>query len=178
MNQFSTDTKSLNYIDRTAKLGRDVKVWHFAVILADVEIADDVSIGSRAEIGRGTKIGKGSRIGSGVFLPPNSLVGERVFIAPSVTCCDDRWPIAGNAEYEAKPPILMDRCSIGAGSVLLPGVRIGRGAMVGAGSVVTKDVPDGAVVRGEPARVRHMLNFDIYAPAIRDELMESHLQPV
>jgi len=92
--------------------------------------------------------------------------------------CDDKRPWAGNSEYLAQPPRLMDGCSIGAGSVILPGVTIGKAAMIGAGSVVTKDVPDGAVVRGEPARLRSAMNFDVYAEPMRSELMESHLLPV
>lgn len=178
MNQYSTNTRALNFVDRSARIGERVKLWHFCVVLANVEISDDVSIGSGSEIGAGTKIGRGSRISAQVFLPSNSVVGERVFIGPRCVFTDDRLPRAGNTEYKAEPPRLLNGCSVGAGSVILPGVTIGRGAMVGAGSVVTRDVPDGAVVRGEPARLRHMTNFDVYALNVRDELMESHLLPV
>ncbi len=168
----------INFIDDTAKIGAGTKIWHFSVILQDVIIGENCSIGSHAEIGRGTVIGKGTRISALVFLPPHSQVGENVFIAPHVMFCDDKRPRAGNAEYLAQPPRILDGASVGAGSVILPGVTIGRGAMVGAGSVVTKDVPDGAVVRGEPARLRHMTNFDVYAEPKRSELMESHLLSV
>lgn len=177
MNQFS-DTGAFNFIDRSAQLGERVLVWHYAVILADVVIGNDVSIGSKAEIGRGTIIGNNTRISSGVFLPSNSKIGNQVFVGPNVTMTDDKMPFAGNAEYKAQPPTLLDGCSIGAGSVILPGVTIGRKAMIGAGSIVTKDVPDGAVVRGEPAKLRRTSNFDIYAEPKRSELMESHLLPV
>lgn len=67
-------------------------------------------------------------------------------------CCDDKFPRVNNAAYHAQPPVIEDDASIGAGAVLLPGVRIGRGALVGAGAVVTHDVPAGAVVYGCPAR--------------------------
>lgn len=141
-----------NFIDPTAKLGNGSKVWHWSVILQDVVIGENVSIGSCCEIGRGSSIGDGSRIGFGSFFPPHSSIGRFVFIGPQVTCTDDRYPRVNNAEYEAQPPIIEDFASIGAGVVILPGVRIGAGAMIGAGSVVTKDVPPGATLRGDPSR--------------------------
>lgn len=144
------------FIDPTAKLGRGVTVWHFARILARVVLGDDVSIGSGAEIGRGSSIAGRTRIGAGVFLPPDSVVGQRVFIGPNCTFTDDRHPRVpevAHATYCAQPPCIGDDAAIGAGCVILPGVTIGRGARVGAGSVVTKDVPAGAMVRGVPARI-------------------------
>lgn len=183
MNHYSANTHALNYIDKTATLGDNVKVWHYSVVLADVVIGDNVSVGSHSEIGRGTTIGKDSRISAHVFLPPHTTIGERVFIAPGVVMCDDKQPRAGNSEYKAEPPTILNGASVGAGSVILPGVTIGRGAMIGAGSVITRDVPDGAVVRGEPARLRYSTNFDIYAEKLgehgqvsRVELMEASLR--
>jgi len=143
-----------NAIDPTAKIGARTKVWHWTVILADVEIGEDCNIGSMVEIGRGCKIGSGTRIGSGVFLPPNSIIGRNVFIGPGTIMTDDRYPVVRNPGYNAEPPIIEDSASIGASAVLLPGVRIGYRAQVGAGAVVTRNVDAGAIVRGEPARVR------------------------
>lgn len=168
----------INFIDNSAKVGLGTKIWHFAVVLQDVVIGENCSVGSHCEIGRGTAVGDGSRISAFVFLPPNSQVGQNVFIAPHVMFCDDKRPRANNAEYHAQPPRILDGASVGAGSVVLPGITIGRGAMVGAGSVVTRDVPDGATVRGEPARLRYMTNFDVYAEPLQSELMESHLLPI
>jgi len=182
MHQFSNN--AFNFVDKTATVGENVKIWHFAVVLAEVEIGDDVVIGSRCEIGRGCRIGKGARIGSGVFLPPNAVIGEYAFIGPNSTFCDDRTPFAGNDRYTAEPPVLEAHCSVGAGVTVLPGVRIGTKSLIGAGAVITKDVPAGAVIRGEPARVRRSLNFDIYAEPLRSKMMEevplneTHLLPV
>ena len=151
MHQFTNN--AFNFVDKTAEIGLNVTIWHFAVVLADVKIGANVSIGSRTEIGKGSVIGPNTRISSGVFLPSNSVIGRDCFIAPNVTFTDDRYPRAGFTDsYLAEPPILEDGCSVGAGSVVLPGVRIGAGAMIGAGSVVTKDVPPKGHVRGEPAR--------------------------
>lgn len=169
---------SINFIDPTAVIGAETSVWHFSVVLAGVTIGHHCNIGSRVEIGRGSTIGNYVRISSGVFLPSNSVIEDEVFIAPNVTFTDDRHPRAGNTQtYKAEPPYLERGCSVGAGSVILPGVRIGAGAMVGAGSVVTRDVPAHAHVRGEPARMKPYskinteVNYDIYAEGIRDRVI-------
>lgn len=143
-----------NFIDPSAVIRKGTRVWHFAVVLADVFIGENCSIGSCCEIGHGSVIGNGSRIGHGVFLPPKSIVGENVFIGPSVTFTDDKAPRVNNPDYNAQPPIIENGANIGAAAVILPGVRIGAGAMIGAGAIVTKDVAPLRMVRCEPARER------------------------
>lgn len=143
------------FIAPCATLGDFVSVWHHAVILADVTLGDGVSIGSFTEVGKGTTIGAGSRIGAQVFLPPHTRIGQRVFIGPQVMCCDDRHPYVRGPEdgaYTPEPPVIEDGAVIGAAAVLLPGVTIGAGARVAAGAIVSRSVPPGGVVRGEPAR--------------------------
>lgn len=142
-------------IHPSATIGALTRVWANAGILQDVVIGSGCSIGRGAEIGRGSRIGNRSRIGWNAFLPPNSIVGEAVFIGPGVVCTDDRHPRVpdlDHAPYDAKPPVIGDGAAIGAGVVILPGITIGRGARVAAGAVVTKDVPDYGAVRGVPAR--------------------------
>lgn len=145
---------SVNFIDPTASIGEGTVCWHFCVVLQDVVIGENCSIGSGAEIGRGSVIGDRVRISAHVFLPAKSKVGDEVFIGPGAVFTDDRHPRAGNAQYRAEPPIIERGASIGAGAVILPGVRIGANAMVGAGAIVTKDVAAWSVVRSEPARER------------------------
>lgn len=145
-----------NFIDSSAHIGLGTNVWHFSVVLADVRIGNCCSIGSHCEIGKGSRIGDGTRIGYGVFLPPNSVIGDDVFIGPGTVFTDDKFPKVNNPSYYAKPPIVHTKASIGAGCVILPGVIIGEGAMIGAGSVVTKDVPPDTVIRGEPARIQRL----------------------
>lgn len=144
----------IHYIDRNAFVDRTSKVWHFAVILDGVVIEANCSIGSLCEIGRNSRIAYRTRIGHGVFLPSNSRIGHDCFIGPGVVFTDDRYPKANNPEYLAEPPIVEDYASIGAGAVILPGVRIGAGAQIGAGAIVTRDVPPGTHVRCEPARMK------------------------
>lgn len=151
MNHFSDRFGTRTFIDPSAEIGECVNIWHFTVVLANVVIGHDVSIGTGCEIGRGSKIGNGTRIGHGVFLPPNSIIGDNVFIGPSVTMTDDRYPVVNNHNYEAKPPVIEDDVSIGAGCVILPGVTLHKGARIGAGSVVTRDVPSNALVYGHRA---------------------------
>lgn len=143
------------FVDRTATTGQNVKVWHYARVLAGVTLGDDVMIGAGTEIGRGSTIGDGTRIQANCFLPSNTQVGRNVFIGPGVTMTDDRYPrvhARGGTPYTPEPPVIEDEASIGAGVVLCPGVRIGYAARIAAGAVVTRDVPRFGFVRGVPGR--------------------------
>ncbi len=146
----------LSCVHETVSIGGGSVIWQFASVLRDVTIGENVSVGANVEIGPGCKIGNRVRISHGVFLPPNSVVEDDVFLAPGVLASDDRYPRANNPDYHAQPPYFERGCSVGIGSVILPGVRIGAGALVGAGAIVTKDVPPKGHVRGEPAREKAM----------------------
>jgi UDP-2-acetamido-3-amino-2,3-dideoxy-glucuronate N-acetyltransferase len=143
-------------IDGSATWGEGTIIWWYAKVLQNVRIGDCCSIGGGTEIGRGTTIGDRTRIGANCFFPPNSRIGSWVFIGPGVKCADDMHPKVpqdGDPPYHAQPPVIEDEAVIGIGAILLPGVHIGRGAIVAAGALVTKDVPAGAMVRGHPARI-------------------------
>lgn len=129
-------------------------VWSFAVICEGVTVGDDCVIGSRVFVGKGCKIGNGVRIQDGAHLTPGMIVEDDVFIGPMVVTMNDKYPKVRNPNYEARPPHLSEGCSIGAGAVLLPGIRVGKYASIGAGAVVTKDVPDGMIVVGNPAKTK------------------------
>ena len=141
-----------SYVDPTAFIGARSTVWWYAQVGYGCRIAEEVVIGSNCYIGRESTIGARTRIQHGCFLPNRTEIGARVFIGPNVTMTDDKLPRVGNKDYKAQPPIIEDDASIGAGAVILPGVRIGAGAMVGAGAVVTRDVPPGVTYVGMPAR--------------------------
>ena len=136
----------------TAVIHEDVTIWRHAYIGTGVSIGRHVSVVGGAEIGNYSIIGEGSRIGFGVFLPARTIVGRNVFLAPRVVACVDKHPRAGFA-YKPEPPTFEDDCSVGANATILPGVRVGRGATVGAGAVVTHDVPPYTTVVGEAAHV-------------------------
>jgi acetyltransferase-like isoleucine patch superfamily enzyme len=115
-------------------------------------IGDNCSVGTNAVLEPGNRIGSRSRIHSGCFLE-NATVGERVFVGPNVTFTDDPHPPCVSCTESVGGATVEDGASIGGNATLMPGVRIGSGALVGGGSVVTKDVPPGMVVAGNPAHV-------------------------
>jgi len=140
------------FVARTAALGKGSIVYYFAQVREACLIGERVVIGSNCFIGEGTLIGSDTRIQHGCFLPKRSRIGSRVFIGPNVTATDDKRPRVNHRDYNAQPPTIHDDASIGAGAILLPGVIIGKGAMVGAGSVVVRDVPAGETYYGAPAQ--------------------------
>lgn len=134
-------------------IGARLQTGHGASIREDNRIGDDVSIGTNAVLEFGNRIGNGCRIHSLAFLEMATL-GNHVFIGPGTIFTDDPHPMGCPRYKECRGgAIVEDLVKIGAGVTVLPGVRIGRGALVGAGSVVAHDVPPGVVVAGNPARV-------------------------
>ncbi len=133
--------------------GRGFNTGHGALIRENNRFGNDVSIGSHATIEPGNVIGDRTRVHSGCFLE-NVTLGNDVFVGPNVVFTDDPHPVCRECMEIVRGAIVEDGAAIGANSTILPGVRIGRGALVGAGSVVTKDVPPEMVVFGHPATVR------------------------
>jgi acetyltransferase-like isoleucine patch superfamily enzyme len=138
---------------QSVDIGAGTRVWQYVVILPGARLGDDCNICSHCLIENDVVIGDRVTVKSGVQLWDGLRVGDDVFIGPNVTFTNDRHPRSGNREFEKLPTVLEEGCSIGAGAVILPGLRIGSAAMVGAGAVVTRDVPAGATVVGNPARI-------------------------
>jgi acetyltransferase-like isoleucine patch superfamily enzyme len=142
------------------KLGKGVRIFGF-VNLYGCEIGDDVKIGTFVEIQKGVKVGNRCKISSHSFLCEGVTLEDEVFVGHNVTFINDRYPRATNAEgalqteadWPCLPTLVKHAASIGSGATLLGGITIGEHAIVGAGSVVTKDVPAGAVAAGNPARL-------------------------
>jgi UDP-2-acetamido-3-amino-2,3-dideoxy-glucuronate N-acetyltransferase len=141
------------------KMGRNVRIFAF-VNLYGCEIGDDTQIGTFVEIQKGAKIGDNCKISSHTFICEGVTIESGVFIGHSVTFINDRFPRATNisgqlqteADWRCEPTLVKRGASIGSGATLLGGITIGENAIVGAGSVVTKDVQPNTIVAGNPAR--------------------------
>ena len=142
------------------KLGKNVKIFAF-VNLYGCEIGEETKIGTFVEIQKGAKIGARCKISSHTFICEGVTIESEVFIGHSVTFINDRIPRATaedgklqtEADWECQKTLVKRGASIGSNVTILGGVTIGEGALVGAGSVVTKDVPSGATVVGNPAKI-------------------------
>jgi acetyltransferase-like isoleucine patch superfamily enzyme len=116
-------------------------------------IGDDVSVGTLSVIEHHVEIGHRVRIHSQVFIPEYSILEEACWIGPNVVLTNAKFPMSPDAKKNLRGPVIRRRAKVGANVTILPGVVIGEDALVGAGSVVSRDVPAGAVVVGNPARV-------------------------
>ena len=133
--------------------GAGLQTGQGASIREDNHLGDDVSVGTNAVLEFGNRIGSRVRIHSGCFLELVTIEDD-VFVGPNVVFTDDPHPMGCPRYQDCKGgPVVRRLARIGANSTILPGVEIGQGALVGAGSVVVHDVPAGAVVAGSPARV-------------------------
>lgn len=141
-------------------LGKGVRIFGF-VNLYGCEIGDEVKIGCFVEIQKGVKIGRRCKISSHTFICEGVTLEDEVFVGHNVTFINDRYPQSTNgngelqteADWKCVKTLVKRGASIGSGATLLCGITIGEAAMIGAGSVVTKDVEPGMVVAGNPARI-------------------------
>jgi acetyltransferase-like isoleucine patch superfamily enzyme len=142
------------------RLGTGARIFNF-VNAYGCEIGDGSKVGSFVEIQKGAKIGKNCKISSHTFICEGVEIGDEVFVGHNVSFINDKFPAATNpdgslqteADWNCVPTKVGRRASIGTSATILCGVTIGESAVIGAGSVVTKDVPPGATVVGVPARV-------------------------
>jgi acetyltransferase-like isoleucine patch superfamily enzyme len=142
------------------KLGERVRVYAFTNLYG-CEVGDDSRIGTFVEIQKGAKIGRRCKVSSHTFICEGVTIEDEVFIGHNVTFINDLYPRAVNADgslqsdadWQCRPTLIKRGASIGSSATLLCGVTVGEGALVGAGSVVIKDVAAWTVVAGNPARV-------------------------
>ncbi len=146
------------------KLGENVRIYAF-VNLYGCEIGDDSRVGTFVEIQKGAKIGKRVKVSSHSFICEGVTVEDDVFIGHGVMFINDKYPRATaangapqtEADWVCVPTLIKRGASIGSNATILCGVTIGEGAIVGAGSVVTHDVPPGTIVAGVPARIKRKI---------------------
>jgi len=153
----------LRLIADNVRLGKNVRIYNFTNLYG-CEIGDDVKIGTFVEIQKGAKIGNRCKISSHSFICEGVTLEDEVFIGHNVVFTNDRYPRATtvngelqtDADWECIPTLIKRGVSIGSGAVLLCGITVGENAMIGAGSVVTKDVPPGAVVAGKTNKEKNI----------------------
>ncbi|MFN2454870.1 MAG: acyltransferase [Pyrinomonadaceae bacterium] len=142
------------------KLGRDVAIYNF-VNLYGCEIGEATKIGSFVEIQKGARIGRNCKISSHTFICEGVCIEDEVFVGHNVNFINDKFPRATShtgalqteTDWQVIPTLVRRGASIGTGAIILAGIEIGESAIVGAGAVVTKNVPANAIVAGNPARL-------------------------
>jgi acetyltransferase-like isoleucine patch superfamily enzyme len=134
-------------------IGSGFQTGHHTMIREENEVGDDVSVGTGSVVEHHVTIASKVRIHSQAFVPEYSVLGEGAWVGPNVVLTNAPHPLCPKAKECLKGPTLKRGAKIGANSTILPFLTIGEDALVGAGSVVVSDVPDGAVVAGNPARV-------------------------
>ena len=149
-NYFAHDS---SYIDNNISIGEGTKIWHFCHILSQTKIGQDCSFGQNCVIGPRVSIGNGVKVQNNVSIYEGVEIEDDVFLGPSMVFTNVINPRAFIVRRdEFKKTLLKRGCSIGANATIVCGITIGKYALIGAGAVVTKDVPDFALMVGVPAR--------------------------
>lgn len=151
---------STKKIATDVKLGKNVKIYDFTNLYG-CEIGNDSRIGTFVEIQKGVRVGKRCKISSHTFICEGVTIEDEVFVGHNVTFINDRYPRSTNRDgsvqsgedWPCLPTLIRKGASIGSSATILCGITVGENSIVGAGSVVTKDVPPNMVVAGNPARV-------------------------
>ncbi|MEM1509449.1 MAG: acyltransferase [Thermofilaceae archaeon] len=141
-------------VEEGADVGIGTKIWHFVHVRKGAKLGPNCNVGKCVYIDSGAAIGKGVKIQNFVSVYKGVTIEDEAFLGPSATLTNDRYPRAFSESWELVPTIIEEGASIGANATIVCGVKIGKYAMVGAGSVVTKDVPPHGLVLGNPAKLR------------------------
>ena len=147
----SVITLVTNFVSEKAKIGKNVRIWHFAYVGDNTEIGDNVKIGSLAHVDYNVKIGENTMIEGMFYIPPLSRIGKNVFIGPAAALTNDPYP----ASKKMIGVTIEDGAIIGSRAVIKAGVTVGKNSVVAMGAVVTKDVPPDTVVVGIPAKIKY-----------------------
>ncbi|MDA9291252.1 N-acetyltransferase [bacterium] len=147
---------------QTKNIGKGSFIWQYSILCEGVLIGQECNIGSHCYIEKNVKIGNRVTIKNGVYVFESITIGDDVFIGPNVTFTNDVYPRSRRGELRSQKTypetIICNGASIGGGATILPGVTIGRNALIGAGAIVTKNVDDDAIVYGEQATLQGNIN--------------------
>jgi UDP-2-acetamido-3-amino-2,3-dideoxy-glucuronate N-acetyltransferase len=141
-------------VEENTQIGENTRIWAFSHICKNVQIGHSCNICDHTYIESGVTIGNNVTIKCGVYIWKGVHLGNNTFIGPNVTFANDLKPKSGNRNFHLLETHIEDGASIGANATILPGIRIGKNALIGAGSVVTKNIPPDAIAFGNPARVK------------------------
>ncbi|MHC1604819.1 MAG: acyltransferase [Candidatus Methanofastidiosia archaeon] len=142
------------YVDPASKIGKGTKIWHFCHVREDARIGENCIIGKDVYIDFGVEIGNNVKIQNGVSVYHGVTIEDNVFLGPHMTFTNDAIPRSFNSDWEVVPTLVKRGTSIGAHATIICGVTLGNYCMIGAGSVVTKDVPAYGLVYGNPAKLK------------------------
>lgn len=146
--------ESTSIVDENAVIGDGTHVWNFVHVRENAEIGRDCVLGDYVYVGRGVKIGNGVKLENRATVYEGVTIEDKVFVGPHVTFTNDLYPRSFSTDWKIHPTHVKEGASIGARTVIICGATIGEYALIGAGSVVTGDMPPHAIAYGNPARVR------------------------
>lgn len=133
---------------QSSNIGEGTNIWQYCVVLPKAKIGKNCNVCSHCFIENDVIIGDNVTIKNGVYLYDGITIEDDVFIGPNATFCNDRYPKSKNKNFKLEPILIKKGASIGANATILPGVKIGENALVGAGCVVTKDVLSNSLYKG------------------------------
>jgi len=154
-------------------IGDDFQTGHHVLVREENRIGNSVSIGSNSVIEHHVNIGNDVRIHSNCFIPEYSVLEDDCWIGPGVVLTNAKYPLSEGVKERLKGPVIGSGAIIGAAAVILPGLTIGEDALVGAGSVVLENVPEHAVVAGNPARqIKDLTEIEVYRMRLNEHQAE------
>lgn len=145
-------------LSNLAKIGKGTKIWNDAQIREGANIGENCVISKDVYIDKNVNVGNGVKIENGVSVFHGATIEDDVFIGANVAFTNDKYPRAFKTDWQIIPTLIKKGASIGANTTIVCGVTIGQYAMIGAGSVITKDIPDFGLAYGNPAEIKGFVN--------------------